>query len=125
MYPSLKSKNILYGDKKKIKNVEITNTVFQKCEQIKMVINLRNEIIHNCLWEPFQKIYYNISNCEIIERFLLQPDLTEGTLDSYKNRKRFFYEEKKINEELPNLYLYLLTKILNTINNLNDLYQTS
>ena len=53
---------------------------------------------------------------QVVERHIFMPDFTpEGTLVTLKNRKRFFSEGKKINEELPVLYTDVLQKIHTTL----------
>lgn len=111
-YPRLSSKNILFGDKNRL-HVDTSGTIFEKCRTISIIENLRNEIIHNAVWERHPKIFFKIENNVVCERAIYMPDLTEeGTLVTYKNRKRFFADGKKINEELPALYLEFLHRLL-------------
>ena len=69
-----------------------------KKRSISMVENLRNELVHNATWEMNPEIFRDTVDGVIRERFILMPDFTEeGTLVTFKNRKRFFADEKKVN----------------------------
>ncbi|QWX82518.1 hypothetical protein H0I23_08505 [Cellulophaga sp. HaHaR_3_176] len=103
VYPKMKSNKILFGDAKKIKNSKLKNTIFDKTDNTKLIISLRNEIIHNASFENIQKVYQLFSNNIMTEKFILIPDNTNGNFDSYKNRNRFFNNDIKLNELLPNI----------------------
>ncbi|OEF98271.1 hypothetical protein [Desulfuribacillus alkaliarsenatis] len=114
-YPNLKSSNKLYGNKKELNKIDFTGTVFDSSETIQFVINMRNELIHNSSWEQNPKIFFVIKDGKVQEKFILKPDFTEGNIDKYKNRKRFFSSDIKINLELPNIILDILNRIKKTI----------
>lgn len=117
-YVKMVSSKILYGDKKKLK-LDMTDTIFEKSQTMSIIVNLRNEIIHNATWEMNLKIYIGTNGEKIVERFILLPDFTaEGTLVTFKNRRLFFADEKKVNEELPILYFDILKKIHTTLEKL-------
>lgn len=102
-YPKLKCNKILYGDSRKLKTIDFENTSFKRTENIKLITNLRNEIIHNASFENIPKVYQVFDENNLIEKFILIPDYTHGVFDSFKNRKRFFNNDIKLNEILPNL----------------------
>lgn len=117
-YVKMASSKLLYGDKKKL-NLDVTGTIFEKSRTVSVIENLRNEIVHNATWEMNPKVFISTNNKEIVARFILLPDFTpEGTLVTFKNRKRFFSEGKKVNEELPKLYFDVLQKIYKTLKRL-------
>lgn len=114
-YPRFASKGILYGDRKRL-HLNLKNTVFDKNRSITIVESLRNEIIHNASWETNPKIFVTVKNHTIVKKFILLPDFTEsGTLETYKNRKRFFSQGKTVNDELPGLYFDILNRIVVTL----------
>lgn len=118
-YARLSSKNILFGDKNRL-HIDTSSTIFEKCKTISIIENLRNEIVHNAVWELHPKVFFKIENSVVSERAIYMPDFTEeGTLVTYKNRKRFFADGKKINEELPTLYLEFLHRLNVTLNKLS------
>ncbi|QUH26149.1 hypothetical protein [Serpentinicella alkaliphila] len=117
-YPKLRSLNKLYGDKKKLEKIDFRGTIFEDCITVKTIVNLRNELIHNGSWEQHQKIFHVIKENELVERFILQPDFTNGNIDKVVNRKRFFSASSKINEELPFLHIDILQRLNNTISKL-------
>lgn len=114
-YAKLVSSKILFGDKKHLK-LDASGTVFEKCPTISIFENLRNELVHNATWEMNPKIFINNKDNCITERYIFMPDFTrEGTLETYKNRKRFFSYGKKVNDVLPQLYFEVLERIQCTI----------
>lgn len=117
-YPKLKSNNILYGNFKKIQNIDFTNTVFEKTDSIKLIISLRNEIVHNASFENIPKVYQVFKDNKMIEKFIFIPDSTNGVFDSFKNRNRFFNNEIKLNEILPKLVTEFWKKMEFTIDKL-------
>lgn len=117
-YVRLASKNILFGDKKKL-NLKTSGTIFEECRTISIFENLRHEIVHNAVWELHPQVFFKIEKGVVCERAIYMPDFTEeGTLVAYKNRKRFFADGKKINEELPALYRDFLLRLRITLTRL-------
>ena len=119
-YVKLSSSRILYGNRNQLK-LNVAGTVFEKCRTTSIVENLRNELIHNATWEMNPKIFTVTGSGVITSRHIFFPDLTtEGTLVTYKNRKRFFAKGNKANDELPKLYDDLMQRILTTLVRLNQ-----
>ena len=117
-YPKLKSNGILYGDIKKIKSINFENTLFEKTDDLKLIISLRNEIIHNASFENIPKVYQVFKDNVMLEKFIFIPDTTNGIFDTFKNRNRFFNNEIKLNEILPTLVTDFWKKMEITIDNL-------
>ncbi len=117
-YPKLKSNGILYRDFKKVKAISFDSTLFDKSYDLKLIINLRNEIIHNASFENLPKVYQVFENGIMTEKFILIPDTTNGIFDSFKNRNRFFNNDIKLNELLPNLVTDFWKKMEVTIDKL-------
>ena len=114
-YQKLASKGILYGDKRRLQ-IDKCGTIFEKCKVISIFENLRNEIVHNATWETHPKVFFRVENHTITERAIYMPDFSEdGNLVTYINRKRFFADGKKVNEELPWLYLEFLHRLYVTV----------
>lgn len=114
-YEKLASRQILYGSKKKLK-MDTRGTVFESCRTTSIIENLRNELVHNAIWEMNPKVFIATNDGEVIERCIYLPDFTpEGTLVTFNNRKRFFADGKKVNEELPALYFDLMQRISTTL----------
>lgn len=119
VYPKLASKKILYGDAKKLKTIDINGTIFEKSKNVSIIENLRNELVHNATWEMNSKVFVKVEAGKVIEKCIYMPDFSEeGYLITYKNRKRFFSDGVKLNEQLPNIYFEILHRILNTIEKL-------
>ena len=105
----------MYGNKKDL-SIDSTGTVFEKCRTTSIIENLRNELVHNATWEMSPKIFISTDNGSIIGRHIFMPDFTaEGTLVTFKNRKRFFAEGKKVNDVLPGLYFDVLQRVHTTL----------
>ena len=106
-YTKLKSSNLLFGNNKKLtySDSEKTSTLFEKsARNIQIIQTLRNEIVHNASLQNIQKIYQVFNNDKLIEKFILIPDFDKnGNIKSFKNRKRFFDSDIKLNQILPDL----------------------
>ena len=118
-YPRLKCKDILFGDAKRIRNIPFENTVFEKSDKIQLILSLRNDIIHNSSFENIPKVYQQFKNWEMIEKYILIPDTTNGHFDTFKNRNRFFNNDVKLNEILPDLIFEFWNKLMTTIKLVN------
>jgi hypothetical protein len=105
VYPRLKSKDILIGDAKKTSLAHLPDSLFDSCDNLKMIISIRNEIVHNSSIDSIPKVFQVIDNKQLVEKFILLPDFQNGFIKTYKNRKRFFFDEIKLNEILPGLVI--------------------
>lgn len=114
-YPKLKSKGLLYGDFRKLKFVDIGETLFEKAESVNLIISIRNEIIHNSSFENIPKVYQAFENNKMVEKFVLIPDHINGNFVTSKNRNRFFDNDIKLNEVLPNIFLDFQRRLIKTI----------
>lgn len=117
-YPKLNSNGILYGDLKKIKTITFDQTLFNWTDDLKLILSLRNEIVHNASFENIPKVYQVFKDNVMIEKFILIPDTTNGNFDTFKNRNRFFNNEIKLNEKLPGLVTDFWKKMETTIDKL-------
>jgi hypothetical protein len=115
VYPKLKCRDILFGDAKRIKGFPFENTVFEKDDKIQLILSLRNDIIHNASFENIPKVYQQFKNWEMIEKFILIPDSTNGNFDTFKNRNRFFNNDEKLNDILPDLTFMFWKRLMETI----------
>ena len=117
-YAKLASSGILYGYRNHL-NLNVAGTVFERCRTTSIIENLRDELVHNATWEMNPKIFIVTDDGSITSRHIFFPDLTaEGTLISYKNRKRFFSEGNKVNDVLPGLYYDIMQRIHTTLEKL-------
>lgn len=115
-YKKLASNKILFGKSYMLTKIDKNGTIFEKNRLVSIFKSLRNEIVHNATWEMNPKIFFRIEDSILKERCIYLPDFDfDGKLVSFVNRKRFFSEGKKVNEELPSLYLGILEKINNTL----------
>jgi len=118
VYPKLKSKSILFGDSKKTSFKEKSDTIYEMTDNIRIIMYLRNEIVHNSSIDSFPKVYQNIRNKKIIEKFILIPDFHNGLIQTFKNRKRFFNDDTKLNKIIPTLINDFWSKLMNTLNHI-------
>lgn len=114
-YPKLKSKDIQFGDSKKTSFKDKKDTLFELTDNIRIIMYLRNEIVHNASIDNIPKVYQNIADKKIIEKFVLLPDFDKGIIKSFVNRKRFFDQDTKLNEILPDMISEFWTKLLQTL----------
>ncbi len=114
-YAKLASRDILWSEQKKLSIHDKVGTIFEKSELVNIVFALRNEAVHNGSWELNPKIFLRIEDHEVVERFMLFPDIKNGYLVKFKNRCHFFSNGTKINEELPNIHLAFQQTVLKTL----------
>lgn len=117
-YPKLKCANVIFGESKKLK-IALENTLFEKSVNTKLILSLRNEIVHNASFENIPKVYQIFKKGELIEKFILIPDSTGGFFHSHRNRKRFFDQDIKLNEILPNIVFDHWEMMMKTIKKIN------
>lgn len=115
-YPKLKAKDILFGDAKKISLNGLAGSIYDSSDDIKRIIALRNEIVHNSSIDSIPKVYQVIRDKKLVGKFILLPDLEDGFIRSFKNRKRFFNQDLKLNELLPELLSDFWKRVLLTLN---------
>lgn len=116
-YPKLSSKNELYSSRKKLKVNGSKDTLFEKDAFITEIDSYRNELIHNSLLDDEPRIYEKYEDRQLIERYLLLPDVDQnGRLESYINRRFFYSNERKFNYILPDLLRTFQERQLKTLN---------
>ncbi len=107
-YPRLRSSGLLYG-KGRAPELE---PVSPSLPSFKWLIGLRNELIHQGGWEPSPKVYYRIQAGRVTEKWVLLPDTdSEGNLETFRNRRRFFGREHRANDLLPRMALATWTGV--------------
>jgi hypothetical protein len=114
-YPKLKSLNKTYGDHKRLLHTIKKDTIFEQSETVKTIITIRNEIVHNSSIDNPPKVYQVFKDKRLIEKYILLPDLKNGSLLAFNNRKHFFDNDIKINEILPDLIKEFWTRIKTTL----------
>jgi len=120
-YPRLTSKNILYGDRKKVLLNDRPGTLFEKCLLLTEIETTRNHLIHDGLLDDMPKVYRVIKNGECIEKFMLFPDQdNDGRFETFKNRNLFYGNENKINQRLPFVIQEFQKRLLLTLEILNE-----
>lgn len=103
-YPRLASRNILFGDSKKLAVAKAPGTVFEECPEIGEIERVRNLLIHDGLLDDMPKAYEaHDETGAVTERFILMPDGKDRAFDRFKNRRLFYGKEGKINLRLPAL----------------------
>ena len=121
-YLKIKSADVLWGKRKKLKINEVENTIYENCEFIRNIEAIRNEIVHNGTWELSPKIFIRFKDGMEVERFLLFPDMEQGHLSTVKNRKHFFSSNIKVNDILPKIHKEFKKRMLETISQIKQIY---
>ena len=121
-YSKIKSADILWGTRKKLRINSTSGTVFENCELVSNIEAIRNEIVHNGTWELNPKIFIHFKNGEEIERFMLYPDMEQGHLATVKSRRHFFSSDKKINNVLPVIHMEFKQRLIATIDAIRSTY---
>lgn len=114
-WPHMKSKGILFGDKNKFDKTIIKNTIFDVNDDIKLLINLRNNIIHDGTFMYQNRIYFSYKENKLVEKYILMMDHYNGIIDKVGNRNRFYNNDLKLNYYLPVFYIRIIERIYNTI----------
>lgn len=113
-YKKMKSADILWGARKKLKVNGTNQTVFEKCDLISTIEALRNEVVHNGSWELNPKVFIVRNDGLEVERFMLFPDIEQGHLSTVKNRRHFFGTGEKVNNILPKIHMAYMNRVLYT-----------
>jgi len=124
-YPKLASSNFLFGDCKKLKRLKldkIAGTLFEPCDEVAEVELIRNLLIHDGLLDDMPKAYEVISGGKVVERFVLMPDRKDGQFERFKNRRRFYGREDKINLRLITLVRAFQTRQVETLKAIRALF---
>lgn len=117
-YPNLRSSKILFGDKKRLTIDNLAGSLFEPSNTIKKIMTIRNEIVHNSSIDNMPKVYQEIKDNHIIEKYILLPDFKDGIIQSYRNRKRFYDTEIKLNEVLPTIVVEFWKRLKLTLDNI-------
>ena len=115
----LTSSEKLWGDKKHIKMNRLPNSIFEDCESIRKIEALRNEAVHNGTWEFRPRVFLQVDNKTIIERYTLAPDFENGRLSAVKNRRHFFSTGTKINDMLVSIHNEFYERLIVTLKYIN------
>lgn len=121
-YKKMKSAKVLWGDRKRLSINHQPGTVFEECELIDTIESLRNEVVHNGSWELHPQLFVTYQEGEIVERYLLFPDIDQGHLACVKNRKHFFGSNNKVNERLWQIHSEFAKRVLATAEYINKKY---
>jgi len=114
-YPRQKALKVLYGDRKKLRKMFSEDTLFEDTPILKLLENLRHELIHNGSWESVPKLFYTVEGGEVKEKWIFLQDEVNGNLVAYKNRRRFFSKGVKMNQRLPSICMEFWSRLLSTI----------
>jgi hypothetical protein len=120
-YPSFAS-SIQYGNYNRLKSLYFKGTVFEGgAPTMKLIKNLRHELIHNGYLESVPKVFVEIVDGCVKGRWILMPDEVHGNLVAFKNRKRFYSQGMKANEKLMQIFSEFIERMLNTTGQLRSL----
>lgn len=120
-YKKMKSAKVLWGEKKNLAINKMAGSVFEECEVIESIETLRNEVVHNGSWELNPKAFLVIKDNTITERYMLFPDMAEGYLSTVKNRRHFFWLNRKVNDVLPKIHMEFMFRVLKTVETINNM----
>lgn len=118
-YKKIKSANLLWGARKKLKINNTPHTLFEKCDLVSIIESLRNEVVHNGTWELNPKVFIKFKDELPVERYMLFPDIAQGHLATVKSRNHFFGSGTKVNQAFPKIHSAYRKRLLNTVKLLN------
>lgn len=115
-YPRMKSTNKQYYNYNEFKHrIDTHNTIFEKNKTLTLLETLRNEIVHNGALDYHNILWVRIEQMQIVEKYILLPDIADGKFESFNNRKRFYSQENKLNYILPGLIAHFYFLVDNTL----------
>lgn len=122
-YPKLYSKEMLYGNRAKVSINKLKGSLWEdNVSNLLKIMIIRNEVVHNGSFDFSPKVYQVFEDGKMVEKFVLLCDFDEnGKLVTYKNRRRFFSQEVKLNEILPDMVFDFWERELLSINSIKDL----
>ncbi len=93
---------------------------------VRKIETLRNEYVHSGPWDRRANIYYPIDeNLELQPPFMMMPDMSsEGNFVTEKNRRKFYAEGSKLNEELIKIVDSAMSVLRTTVAGLRKVAQT-
>ena len=118
----LRSAEKLWGFRKNLSINNLQGSIFEDCKIIRTIESLRNEVVHNGTWEFRAKVFVEVEGKNVVERYMLFPDLEDGRLASVKNRKHFFSSGKKVNEILVDIHDEFYRRLFFTIKYIKEKY---
>lgn len=114
-YPKLASANILFGAAKHLAIHGRAGSVFESCDEIDEIETVRNRLIHDGMLDDMPKAYEVWKAGQVTERFVLLPDRTGRSFDSFKARRLFYGGDDKINMRLHILVRSFHKKMAETL----------
>lgn len=118
-YPKMRSSGILYGDKGKIEIDQAIGTLFESdIGNLKLIVNFRNEIVHNGTLDSRQKLFQKYEKGKISDRFILLPDTNNGNLEKFKGRSHFYGAECRWQDIIPPLFEDFCNRLASSLDKL-------
>ena len=126
-YPKMKSGGVLYDKNLAISPIlKQSGMLFSEPAIVHQIEILRNEYVHNGPWDRRANIYYPIDeNLEPLPPFMMMPDMSvDGNFVTVKNRKKFYAQGTKLNEELIKIVNSAMSVLSTTVAGLRFLAQS-
>ena len=105
--PSLKQNGLLFTDPEVIRKFE----------------TFRNEYVHNGPWDLRSSVYYTAVNGEPADVIIYSPDIVDGHFVTSNSRNKFYSQNNRINEQLPDMIKEATQILMRTIDQISALYQ--
>lgn len=105
--PSLKQNGLLFTDPEVIRKFE----------------TFRNEYVHNGPWDLRNSVYVTAVNGEPADVIIYSPDMIDGHFVTSNSRNKFYSQNNRINEQLPNMIKEATQILMRTIDQISDLYE--
>lgn len=114
-YPKLASGKVLFSDSRKLTVNGRPGTLFESCALLTEIETVRNLVIHDGFLDDMPKVYQHTEQGQILQKFVLMPDLVGGRLTNYKNRKLFYRNDDLINLRLPKIISEFQSRLLTSL----------
>ena len=105
--PSLKQNGLLFTDPEVVRKFE----------------TFRNEYVHNGPWDLRCSVYYTAIDGEPADVIIYSPDMVDGHFVTSGSRNKFYSQNNRINEQLPDMIKEATQILMRTVDQISVLYK--
>lgn len=120
-----KRENAMY--KPNIRNIDPSlkqnGLLFTNPEVVRKFETFRNEYVHNGPWDLRCCIYYTAVDGEPADEIIYSPDMVDGYFVKSGSRNKFYSQNNRINEQLPDMIKEATQILMKTVDQISALYQ--
>lgn len=122
-YPRLNSEKVIYRKTFSFVKKLSGKNIFNPTEYIYEICELRNRVVHNGSFDYSLWIYDCCTENDEIESVIFLPDVKDGHIVKYINRKNFYHQNRTVNMILVEQVLEFCSLFLSTVNQVSSIYK--